>query len=82
MMARLLPWCMKQMGYDQWLPVLEAAIAETKLTETEPKRIPDGCFVLHCDLPESMQDYPGKITLTFLDKDDEVISTTWPDERL
>ncbi len=54
MLARLLPWSMKQLGYDEWLPVLEAAIAETRIAETEPDSVPEGCSMLFCEIPESM----------------------------
>lgn len=82
MMAELLPWSMAQVGYNEWLPVLEAAIRETRIAETEPGSVPDGCFAVYCDLPESMQENASKITLSFLDQDLNVIGSTWPDERL
>ena len=82
MMAKLLPWCMKLMGYDQWLPVLEAAIAETRLAETEPGSIPDGCCAVRCGLTDSLQAQSEKIRLTVFDADWNEVCTTWPDERL
>jgi len=82
MMARLLPWCMKQLGYNEWLPVLEAAIAETKIAETKPDSIPDGSCAIYIELTESMQEYSGEIRLSVFDEDWGKGSTTWPDERL
>ena len=82
LLAKLLPWCMKQVGYDEWLPVLEAAIAETRITETEPGSLPDGCSAVICKLTESMREYSENISLSFFDKDWGPGNTTWPDERL
>ena len=82
MMAKLLPWCMKQVGYDEWLPVLEEAIAETRIADTEPDSIPDGCFAVYCELTESMREQSEKIRLVFCDRDCQPVCTTWPDERL
>lgn len=81
MMAKLLPWSMKQLGYDEWLPVLEAAIGETRITETEPDSIPEGCSMIYCKIPESLQEVTGQLRLYFLDKDDEPVCTTWSDAR-
>lgn len=81
MMAELLPWSMKQMGCDEWLPVLEAAIKETRIAETEPDSIPDGCFAVYCGLTESMEENSGKVRLTFFDEDWKECGTTWPDAR-
>jgi hypothetical protein len=81
MMAKLLPWCMKQLGYDEWLPVLEAAIEETRIAETEPDSIPEGCSMIYCEVPESMQEVAGQIRLTIFDQNDEAVGFTWPDAR-
>ena len=78
----LLPWCMKQLGYNEWLPVLEAAIAETKIAETKPDIIPDGSCAIYIELTESMQEYSGEIRLSVFGEDWGKGSTTWPDERL
>ena len=82
LMAKLLPWCMKQMGYDEWLPTLEAAIRETRIAETEAEEIPEGCFAIWCELPESLWDYADLLTLSFLDPDWNVVEYVWPDTRL
>ena len=81
MMAKLLPWCMKQLGYDEWLPVLEAAIEETRIAETELDSIPEGCSMIYCEVPESMQEVAGQIRLTIFDQNDEAVGFTWPDAR-
>ena len=82
MMAYLLPWSMKQMGYDEWLPVLEAAITETRIAETEPDSVPDGCFAVYCGLTESMEEHSEKTRLTFLDENLKEVGATWPDARM
>ena len=82
LMAKLLPWSMKQLGYDEWLPVLEAAIQETRIAETEVEDIPEGCIAVWYELPESLQEYADMFTLSFLDQDWNVVDYTWPDARL
>jgi Zn-dependent metalloprotease len=82
LMAKLLPWSMKQMGYDEWLPALEEAIRETRIADEEMETIPDGCFAVFCNLPEKLQEYAGMFFLTFLDRDWNVVDYTWPDARM
>ena len=82
LMAKLLPWCMKQMGYDEWLPALEDAIRETRIASEDPETIPDGCFAVWGELPESLQEYADMFILSFLDQDWNVVEYTWPDARL
>lgn len=82
MMAKLLPWCMKQTGYEAWLPVLEAAIQETRIAQTEPENIPEGCFVVWCEVPESLKERSDMLILTFLDPNWKVAASIWPDVRL
>ena len=82
LMAKLLPWCMKQTGYDEWLPVLEDAIRETRIAETEAEDIPDGCFAVWCEVPESLREYSDLLSLAFLDPDWKVVGRIWPDARL
>ena len=82
MMAELLSWSMKQTGYDEWLPVLEAAVKETRIAETEPDSIPDGCFAVYCGLTESMEANSEKTRLTFFDENWKELGATWPDARM
>ena len=82
MMAKLLPWCMKQTGCEEWLPVLEAAIQETRIAETEPGDIPDGCFMIRCEVPESLRERSDMLIMTFLDPNWKVVESIWPDVRL
>ena len=82
LMAKLLPWCMNQLGYDEWLPVLEAAVQETRIAETEAGDVPDGCFLGWCELPESLQEYSDMLSLIFFDPDWKQVDRTWPDVRL
>ena len=82
MLAKLPPWCMKQTGYEAWLPVLEAAVQETRIAETEAEGIPEGCFAVYCELPESLQACSDLLMLTFLDENWKVVGSIWPDVRL
>ena len=82
LLAKLLPWCMKQMGYDEWIPTLEEAIRETRISEEEPEVIANGCFAVCGNLPEDMQEYSSIILLNFLDRKREVVESVWPDARL
>ena len=82
MLAKLLPWSMKQAGYDEWLPVLEAAIEETRIAETEPENVPDGCFAALCPLTETLAEHSENLYLTFFDQEGTAVCSVWPDERL
>lgn len=61
---------------------LEAAVQETRIAETEAEDIPDGCFVVCCEVPESLQECSDLLVLSFLDEDWNVVESTWPDARL
>ena len=82
LLAKLLPWCMKQMGYDEWIPTLKEAIRETRISDDEPEVIADGCFAVCVNLPEDMQVYSDIIRLNFLNRKREVVESVWPDARL
>lgn len=60
MMAKVLPWVMKQLGYDQYVDALKAAIDECKFTVTEdPGIIPEGYGAALLDLA-SIEDAVNK----------------------
>jgi len=50
MMAEILPWVMRELGYEEYVDPLKAAIEEMKFTVTESTgEIPEGCGVLSFD---------------------------------
>ena len=49
-MAKLLPWCLKQAGYEQYMSQLNKAIEETGIASHEiPANVPEGCSRLNID---------------------------------
>lgn len=81
LMARLLPWSMKQAGFEAWLPVLEEAVKETRIAEYDPDSVPDGCIAVYCPLTETLQEVSDKVSMVFFDKNGEAALTIWPDAR-
>lgn len=64
LIAELLPWCMRQSGYDQYVEPLEKAIAEAKLTLTEaPEGIPEGCGLVTLECPDQELSDAGNFVL-------------------
>lgn len=64
LIAELLPWCMKQSGYDQYVAPLEKAIAEAKLTlKEEPAGIPEGCGIVTLESPDQELSDGGNFVL-------------------
>lgn len=72
----------EKMGYDEWIPALDEAIMENRISDEEPEVIADGCFTVCGNPPEDMQVYSDVIRLNFLDRKREVIESVWLDARL
>ena len=83
MMAEILPWVMRQLGYDSCLDVLNAAIEECRFTATEdPGTIPEGYGTAVLDLV-SIEDAvnAGMVCVAFFhapDADPRKRVNTWP----
>ena len=83
MMAEILPWLMKQLGYDKYLDTLNQTIKDAKFTATEASAVlPEGCgaatfdFSDYADLAEK-----GRVNIFFFKSPEFDInkrSGTWP----
>lgn len=83
MMAEILPWLMKQLGYDKYLDTLNQTIKDAKFTATEASaELPEGCgaatfdFSDYADLAEK-----GRVNIFFFKSPEFDInkrSGTWP----
>ena len=52
-MAELLPWCMEQAGYAEYVDAVKKAIEDTRIAETEkPDKMPEDCGCVMLSLPE------------------------------
>ena len=83
MLAELLPWAMKQVGYDKYIEPLKAAIEEAKLTVTEdPGTIPEGCGSATFDFADIKDAADnGLVSLVFFKAPEcnvEKRASTWP----
>ena len=84
-LAVLLPWCLKQVKMDEYMDVLEKAIAETGIAEILPTRIPEGCAMVTAEIPGDPPCISGDLRMLFINEDgneDQMGEQTWPDERL
>lgn len=64
LLAELLPWCMKQSGFDQYVEPLKAAIDEAKFTTTKaPEGIPAGCGLITLQCPDQELSDAGNFVL-------------------
>ena len=84
-MATILPWVMEQLGYEEYLDALNAAIEEAKFTATEPTaEIPEGCGTMTFDfapVKELMDE--GRVSVTYFHAPDADVFTritSWPTE--
>ncbi len=83
MMAAILPWVLKQLGYDEYLDVLEQAIEESKFTVTEdPEIISEGCGAVTFDFAD-IKDLAdnGRVQIFLIDastKDYNKRISSWP----
>lgn len=80
-MAELLPWMLQQLGMDEWLETLEAAIAETRIAEDTPEDIPEGCTLIFCEIPGDSGYDCSQFTLSLVDEDGTLGGVLWPDAR-
>ncbi len=93
-MAKILPWCMKQNGYEKYLDALNKAIEETGISSTDiPTTIPDGCARASLDMDFSEYDENYDIVASFIPKGADIIEAngaiagfegqvdTWPSSK-
>ncbi|MBQ8135910.1 MAG: M4 family metallopeptidase, partial [Clostridia bacterium] len=80
-LAVLLPWCLEQVGMNEYMETLRNAISETGIEDIVPVRIPQGCAMVTAMIPGEPACVSGDLTMYFMDEDDQEIST-WPDNRL
>ncbi len=65
-MAELLPWCMEQAGYTEYVDALKKAIEDTRIAETEkPDKIPEGLGCVTLSLSENAPDNISEMRLVF-----------------
>lgn len=81
-MAQLLPWCMQQSGYSQYVDAIKAEIGEAGYTNLEaPSTVPDGSAKVTIDY--NAQDLIDKgfvrLTLIPVGSDKEIMSWPSPD---
>ncbi len=83
MMAEILPWVMRELGYEDYVDPLKDAIEEAKFTVTESTgEIPEGCGVLSFDFaPVKELSDAGRVSVQFFkapDADPNYRVPTWP----
>lgn len=65
-MAELLPWCMEQAGYPQYVDALKAAISEAAFVVTEPPATPPaGCGIITFAFPDTEAAENGDVIVWF-----------------
>ncbi len=68
-MAKILPWCLKQTGYEKYLDALNKAIEETGIASHDiPDAIPEGCARASLDMDFRDYDENYDIVATFIPK--------------
>ena len=83
MMAEILPWVMHQVGYDQYVDALKAAIEEAKFTTTkDPGTLAEGCGAATFDFAsvKELSD-AGRVKVAYLKAPDANFNKrveTWP----
>ena len=78
-MAELLPWCMEQSGYAQYVDALKKAIDEAGYTKLDTPTTPpagDGAVSIAFDAPELSDQ--GLVCFAFIPAASDALLTTWP----
>lgn len=79
-MVYLLPWCMEQAGYPQYVDALNKAIEEAKYNTTElSSTLPENTGVITIQLPDEALSLAGSMRLTVVDEDTELTCVSWPE---
>ena len=79
LMAELLPWCMEQSGYNEYVEPLKEAIAEAKFTVVEdPNELPEGTGVITMESPDQKISDAGDFVLFLYPEDAKTDIRTWP----
>ena len=79
-MVYLLPWCMEQAGYPQYVDALNKAIEEAKYSTTElSSTLPENTGVITIQLPDEALSLAGSLRLTVVNEDTELTCVSWPE---
>ena len=68
--AQILPWSLKQTGFEQYMDALNKAIEETGIAgEKVPEKVPEGCarVMIDYDMSNYMNDYTVQLFLAEMD---------------
>ena len=68
--AQILPWSLKQTGFEQYMDALNKAIEETGIAgEKVPEKVPEGCarVMIDYDMSSYMNDYTVQLFLAEMD---------------
>ena len=78
-MAELMPWCMAQAGYQQYVDAVKQAIDEAKFTVVEPPtKLPDGAGVITIECPDVEISDAGGFILFLFPQEGVGDIRTWP----
>lgn len=78
-MAELLPWCMEQTGYTQYVPVVNKAIEDAAYTRVEiPKTPVAGMGKIALTYPSVDIAEQGVVRFSFIPEDNSPWINTWP----
>ena len=79
LLAELLPWCMEESGYSDYVDAVRQATEEVGYTDLEePTELQAGCGVIRVDYPKPEDAEQGHVLFTFMAEDDSVKADAWP----
>ena len=81
-LAQVLPWCMEEAGYPQYVDAVNQAVEEAAYTHTGlPERIPQGCGMVTFEYNSTLEYANYNPVAIFMDVDTGKMTITWPEKE-
>ena len=79
--AQLLKWCIREMGYTDYISVIDNAVKETQIeVDSMPDKAPEGLGFVKFDFPFADPENPHGVTVVFMDLDSFFEYASWPED--
>ena len=80
-LAQILPWCMEEAGYSQYVDAVNQAVEEAAYTHTGlPDKIPQGCGMVTFEYQNTLEYANYNPVVIFMDAGTGEMEITWPEK--
>ena len=81
-MTEMMPWCAQKLGYDEFIPVLNAAIEETGMANNSlPEKPAQGCGQIEFEVSFNNKQDSHAIMAVYYNPDTDDVFESWPEKN-